>query len=374
MIKVLDILDSPRLGGINAHIFPVVRALCEAMNLEFHYAVLAKEPRGWLFDKAQSEGVQIDWIPCSQPFDASVPRRIKQTIARTGSHIIHTHGYRGNIYVRMMLDFRLARIPCVITTHGLLASRNPRLRFYALLARRPIRLANCILAVDKNTFERLLKRGVPKERLVLVPNAVSTFIYPSEAEISNLRTQLGIEAHSKVVLYFGRFEREKGVFELLDAHWKLSGQGVNVHTLLVGDGSSRDLLVSLARRNPNRANLHFLPPQVSMNALIALSDCIVLPSYSEGMPRSLLEAGSAGKPVVATAVGGIPDIVVNGVGGLLVPPRDVASLTSALLHIIRNPQAAAEMGRSAKTRVDNEFTMAHFVSSLADVYSKALAL
>lgn len=201
--------------------------------------------------------------------------------------------------------------------------------------------------------------GVTSNRhIVCIPNPVSL-----PAVVSRVR-------EPGLVVFSGRCEASKGIFDLLDAAGVLRAQVPGLRIECAGDGDLGKVQRYAASMN--------LAPRVKMRGwlrkeaseqLLSRASVFVLPSYAEGLPMSVLEAMAAGCPVVATRVGGIPDLVTDGVDGLLVPPGDPHALAAALQKILRDPAFAQQLGNAARQTIANRYTVERSLERLEQIYA-----
>lgn len=229
-------------------------------------------------------------------------------------------------------------VPAAVKLHGtdinVLAER-PAIRRWTTwtLAR-----AGRVIAVSRPLAERAIGLGAPRARVLVVRNGVDARIFqPGDRQAA--RRQLGVadDPAARWILYVGRLERPKGVLELLQAFATIAARDASARLALVGSGSEEARCRALSARFPGRVVVAGARPLAEVARWLAACDLLALPSWNEGMPNVVLEALSAGRRVVATAVGGIPDVVGSPTVGELVPPRDVPALTGALLSALRAP-------------------------------------
>jgi glycosyltransferase involved in cell wall biosynthesis len=171
-----------------------------------------------------------------------------------------------------------------------------------------------------------------------------------------------------------RLQPEKGIANFLKAAARVYPSCPEARFLVVGDGPLRGELLRLADRLGLRESVRFLGHRADARALIGRFDVLVVPSLTEGTPLIVLEAMAAGVPVIASAVGGIPDQVRHGGEGLLVPPDDTDALVDALLELLRDPDRARLLGEAGRSRANSEFSHAAMVRKIEVVYEAALGL
>jgi glycosyltransferase involved in cell wall biosynthesis len=373
-MRILNLSESSSAGGISSTVYWMARGFAEEANagtIQIITAALSVRPTGWLFDRMKQDRLDLVWVACGKPPDCGVIGRIVDLIDRYEIDILHTNGCRGDFYVRSMFDLRLKRRPHVITRHGLPVVQPLTNKVYSILDWRPTRLADRVIAVDSHTRDWLRNDwSVSPDKVRLIHNAAPTFRGPSADVLEKMRCDLGLRKDGLVALYLGRLSGEKGLFELIEAHRSLECRGKAVELLIVGNGYLKDDLMRIAQSHPAGRDIKFIEEQLSVAPYLALCDVLVLPSYQEGLPMVVLEAMSAGKPVIATSVGGIPDLIEDGINGILVAPHDPVSLKKAFEYLLERPEAAAEMGRRGLDLVRNDFSLSQAVRALTKLYAE----
>jgi glycosyltransferase involved in cell wall biosynthesis len=242
---------------------------------------------------------------------------------------------------------RLLRIPYAVKGHGTdvnVVARWPAVR---PIVRAALRSAACAVGVSRAMVEALVALGARPDRVALVPNGVDRAIFHPGDRLA-ARRELGLPERARIITFVGRLDRQKGVHELVAAFDAIAAGARDAEPIwlvLVGDGPERRALEQAAAGRPlgsGRLLVVGPKPLPLIARYVAAGDLQALPSYAEGTPNVVLEALAVGRPVVATNVGGIPDVVCPGVTGLLVPPRDAAALAGALHEALRrawDPQA-----------------------------------
>ncbi len=368
-IRVLNLSENAEFGGINAVAVQLARGFQQHGGVEMVFGVLSERPGGWLFDRMRMEQIPLEWLAVGKPPDWQILGRLKKMITKKGIDIVHTNGYRGDFYIRTMLDLRFVHLPAVVTKHGLPPAIPWLNKFYSWLDRRPTFLADRTIAVDSFTMEWMMKRwNIAREKMRLIHNPAAFGLVPGKEEIRSVRNQLGLADGAFIALYLGRLEREKGLFELIAAHRQLCQEGLKFLLLIVGDGQARAELMDVASRDPAVDYIKFIAPQLITTAYLALADVLVLPSYHEGLPMALLEAMAAAKPIIATSVGGIPDLLRNLEEGILIPPHDIQALSEALRLVHDHRSLALKMGKNACRRAAADFAVAKIADAMTDLY------
>jgi glycosyltransferase involved in cell wall biosynthesis len=215
-----------------------------------------------------------------------------------------------------------------------------------------------VIVVLSERWGTWMRSVTSNPRVVCIPNPVSL---PAASSTSR---------DAALIAFVGRCEAGKGIFELLEAVNELRAAFPSVRLECAGDGDLEAVQRRVAELGMrSHVSLPGWLPRHRRDQLLARAAVFVLPSHAEGMPMSLLEAMAAGSPVVASAVGGIPDIVTHGVNGLLVPPGDAEALALALHRILADRKFAARLGKAARDSVERQYTVEQSLERLEQIYS-----
>jgi glycosyltransferase involved in cell wall biosynthesis len=229
-------------------------------------------------------------------------------------------------------------------------------RFSAMHTRTVLREANFVVAISDDLRKRVVAMGARPEKTRAIISGCDTDAFHAGDRL-DARRKLHIDPVAEAVIYIGRMDVKKGLRELVDAAASLHPQRPNMHVYMVGDGPDRSLIESAIQAHNATSYIHVLPGCGFDDVAVwmAAADLITLPSYMEGCPNVVLEALACGRPVVATKVGGIPEIMSDACG-CLVPPRDPAALAQALASVLDRSWDAAAIsacgGRSWSTVAD----------------------
>jgi teichuronic acid biosynthesis glycosyltransferase TuaC len=232
-----------------------------------------------------------------------------------------------------VLAARAAGKPCVVKVHGSDVNVVLQTRAARAVAARVLPLADAVIAVSRPLAEEIVALGVPRARVHLVRNGVDAALFhPRDRRAA--RRELGVADDARLVLFVGRLEPQKGVLELVDAFERVRSRVPRATLALVGGGVAVDeVRARVARWEPGAALLLGPRPPAEVATWMGACDVMTLPSWAEGTPNVVLEALASGRPVVATSVGGIPDVLRGKRGdgcGIVVPPRDARALAHAL--------------------------------------------
>jgi glycosyltransferase involved in cell wall biosynthesis len=299
-------------------------------------------------------------------------RGLARTLARLEPAIVQSHGARSNVYTR--LAARYVAVPAVVSTvHNSLFDyevSGPRRAAYVLAERLTSPLADRIVAVSRAIAADLAERyRLDARRIVVIPNGIDAWAFRPARPAAAVRAELRIPAGHRVVVMAGRMTAQKGWDLLLESAARLAPARRDLAWVLVGDGPLRAALIRRAEELGVAAC--FTGAREDMADVLGGADLVVLASRSEGLPFTLLEALALGKPVVATRVGGVPEVLDEGRCGRLVPPNDAAALATAIASVLDAPDAAA-MAARGRARVESAYTLDAMVRGLERVYETVL--
>jgi glycosyltransferase involved in cell wall biosynthesis len=281
---------------------------------------------------------------------------------RARPDVVHTHGYRCDV-----VDGGSARaqgIPTVTTVHGFTGG-GPKNRFYEWLQRRAFRRFDAVVAVSRKQVDQLKEAGVEPERIHVLPNAWQS--RNSIFDRAEARRRLGVSNGTFSIGWVGRLSQEKGLDVLIDSLGCLGDMPVEI--AVVGDGRERGEWEERAAAAGLNSRLKWLGAVRDADRLFRAFDVFVLSSRTEGVPMVLFEAMAAGTPIVATAVGGVPD-VVSCREALLVPPENAASLAGAIRAVRDDPDATTARVEAARRRLAGDFAVEPWLTQYEELYLK----
>lgn len=243
---------------------------------------------------------------------------------------------------------------------------------HSWFSRYKYQIAKEIVCISSSIYRQLESWGVPAEKLTRIPDAIPA---PSQApEVQELRALLCIPGKRRVVGCIGALTAEKDHATLLRAARQLAAKTADVHFVVIGDGNLKAELLSLRSELGLDQTVHFSGFIPEAEKFMCAFDVFVLCSKSEGLGSIILDAFASGVPVVATAVGGIPELVSNDNTGLLVPAGDPAKLASAIEQLLSNPARAKRLTESGRALVEQGFTVKKMAERYISVYEKACVL
>lgn len=294
--------------------------------------------------------------------------RLERFLRRERVQVLHAHKFGSNAWATLVGG--LAHVPVVLAhEHTWSYEGQPLRRFLdrELIARGATRF----IAVSREDRRRMTEvEGIDPRRTLFIPNGVLPSPPPSGQDV---RAELGIKADAPVVGTVGAHRPQKALHVLLRAAAILAEEWPDLQVLMAGDGPERAALERLAGELGASNTVRFLGSRTDIPDILRALDVAVCCSDFEGSPLAVMEYMEAALPVVATAVGGVPDLIEPGVHGLLVPPRDPPALAGAISELLGNPERARTMGARGQERQRTEFDIDVLVHRLEDLYLELLA-
>jgi glycosyltransferase involved in cell wall biosynthesis len=384
-IRVLRVIARLNMGGPALHVAYLTAGL-EPRGYETTLVAgtLARGEESMAF---VAEGLGVPVVTINQlhreisPLrDAVAVLRLARLIRARRPHILHTHTAKAGAIGRLAAVLAgPARPPIIVHTfhgHVLRGYFGPvRAAGFRLLERWLARRATALVAVSPQVRDDLVSLGVaPAESFVIVRLgiALEERVSLDAAGRERMRALLGIAPQRFVVGWIGRMTGVKRTDDILLALRGLRERGVDACLLMVGDGPDRDQTERRAKELGVVRECFFLGYQDDVTAFLAAFDAFVLPSGNEGTPVSAIEALGAGRPVVATRVGGVPDVVRDGVDGYLVEAGDIAGLADALARLAADPELRDRMGAAGRERVLPRYAVERLIDDVDRLYRSLL--
>ena len=368
--KILyPIIDGQVTGGNIVCLHLIEAALNQGCD------VLVNSPsEGRFCDILREKKVKVYHLDTTRSFNWLSAVKMAQLIKKEQVSLVHAHApFAGSII--SSLAGRLAGIPVIIHAHLQDAlSSNSLIRSYQNVMNywTSRKCCDAIIAVSHQVKDALITEGFDSHKFHVVHNG--TPINTQEID-SNIPSELNIPEDIPVVIHIGRLCKSKGQHLLLQAAANLHQLRQEAVCLIVGkdleeDGAYLKYLKDLAQELGIHKSVYFLGHRADIPQLLASSDLLVLPSNAEGLPLVILEAMAAGLPVVATPVGGIPEVVIHQETGLLVPVEDVQALGDAILKLLQNPNLQYEIGNNGLNMVRKDFSVEKMCREVFDIYQK----
>lgn len=360
-IRVL-LACQPLHSGVPHHVLDLVRALDPA---RFQLA-LACPRESVLWDELEGSGVELHPIsPAREPRPADARTLATLLPLVRGADVVHGHSAKAGFLVRLAAAMTGRRSRCVFTPHGwsFWSAGGGTGRLYVSLERLAARWARTIITLSADERDAGLAAGVgSRDKYVVIPNGVDLNRFARTPE----------PVAGRIVMV-GRFAPPKRHDLVLRAFAEVHVRVPGTELWFVGDGDERPASEQLAVELGVQDVTRFLGVRDDVGELLAHAACVVLASDYEGCPLSVLEAMAAGVPVVATSVGGVPEIVQDGVSGILAEPGSPDGLARGLAEILADGRRAAEMGEAGRQLARKHFSREHMAAATARIYERVVA-
>lgn len=297
-------------------------------------------------------------LECDTPRVRGCLQELETVLRDTRADVLVTHTFKPNVLGRIAA--RRVGIPIVAVSRGW-TWENAKVRAYETLDRVNLRFVDRVVAVSDGQAERVRKAGVPTSRLSVVRNAarLNTAAPPDPEYRTRLRVLAGTDnGVSPIVVAAGRLSPEKGFDVLVEAAPAVLAEFPSARFVHFGEGSERAKLEASLAELGLASRFVLAGFTAELDRYLPWADLVVLPSHTEGLPNIALEASASGIPVVATAVGGTPEVVKHGETGWLVPSGRPTALADAIRNILANPGLARTFGEAGRKRMREEFDFA----------------
>lgn len=367
-IRVLLLIKGLGLGGAERLL---ERAIPHLDRRRFDYQVGYLLPwKNALVGSFQSAGIPVHCLNFRTVIDLRVLFRLVELLRRERIDLVHAHLPIPGVLAR--LARRRSGVRWVVYTEHSLPSRHNIVT--RALNTATYRMNDAVIAVSEAIAEQVRPRMRGGDaHLATIANAIDVDMFEGQAADRDLVCrEFGFPAEAQIVVHVGNLRRVKGHRYLLAAARRVVDREPRARFLLVGLGPLAAQLAADARRLGLDGHVVFTGFRPDATALIGAADLFVLSSLHEGLPISLLEAMALGRPVVATRVGGIPEVVVPGETGMLVDPADVEGLAAEVLSLLGDPDRRHRMGEMARRHVRQRYGMHQMVAAVEDVYRLAV--
>ncbi len=364
--KVVHLIASHKIGGAER----LLLAFAQAIDLNRFDVVLAifvrpEYDNDILWKEAEKLKIPLEPVVIRSAFDFNQLRDIEAIIRKHKPAVLHTHGYKTNILA--FLFAKRFNIKVISTVHGWLHADRLITRFLNQVNLLCLRRFDNIIAVSEAVKTGLEKCGIPAAKITVIKN-IPAFSSGGPSAAGSVKDKLGISPQAKLVGFIGRLEKVKGGAQFIDAALSALETRKDLHFLLIGDGSQKPVLEEMVEKSGQQSHFHFTgylsDPTEAFNSL----DLYVLSSLDEGIPLTLLEAMSFGIPVIATKVGGVPEVITNGLNGILLPPDNAPAMAAAIVNILAGDADRNKMVATAKKDIAMKYDVRTWIAKIEKLY------
>jgi len=370
MPRVLIMIATDPIGGPGKGLFQLLK---HASGKTFDYLLcnfnVEGRPEGQFIEEARRRALNLILLDQRAMFDPLLILQARKIVIEQGINLIQTHGYKSHL-IGFFLRF-LCRRPWIAFAHGYTYG-NWKMRLYNRMDLSLLRYADRVVAVSDSVRGLLTRHGIHAGRIALIYNAIDPADAYPPVNVAEARGKLGLTLDQKVIGVIGRFNPEKGQGIFLKAMKKVVQHCPDVKSLLIGDGPDQAELKRYCRENGLIDRVVFLGYKENIADYYQILDLLVLPSLSEGLPNTLLEAMSFGVPVLASSVGGIPEIIGKD-NGVLVPPNNHEALADRMIELLQNESLRKAIGSKGRSNLYPRFAPDHRVEKIVGLYQELLS-
>ncbi|MDG5471579.1 glycosyltransferase family 4 protein [Jeotgalibacillus sp. ET6] len=364
-MKILHVISGGETGGSKNHLLSLFK------GERSHEMMLLVFQKGKLYDEALKEGINVELMEQKSRYDLSFLKKFRTYIQSNHFDIVHSHGARANLFVRLIKNRLHAQ--WAVTVHS-----DPDLDFmhnkkmstlFSALNKWSLAKTDKIFAVS-DRFKSMLKNyGIPDNKIVSIYNGISF----DREKIRGDRTNLSLSEDDFTAAIVARLHPVKGHSVLFKAIASIKDK-IDLTVLIVGEGDLKNTLLNEAKSLNIEKNLRFLGFRSDIDELLSLSDVSLLTSKSESFPLVLLESAREETPVITTDVGGVRSLIPDPSYGWVVAIDDHAQLASALMeaYSLKKSGELTEKGKKLRNHAENNFSLRHLQDSLLKEYKKML--
>ena len=376
--NLLYVFDNMEFGGGER----VFAQIINRLSGKKYKIMVACLPTGAFVEKIKGSAAQIKSVDMRNRFNPGVILQLSSLIKREGVDIVHSQGARADFFARVAAKF--AGAPVVVSTvpmpvEGFDVSPIRKL-IYTAFNRFSERFVDRFMVVSDALEKMMIERHrIGPQRVVKIYNGIEEDEYcMADKEIvsrsSHFRKESGLDDDVPIIGVIGRLVWQKGFEYFIEAIPEVLNRFIDARFLVIGEGVLKDALEARHERLKLGDKLIFTGFRSDIKDVLASVDIFVIPSLIEGLPMILLEAMAMAKPIVATDIDGIKEVLYNGEAGLLVPPKDPKALSDAIIDMLIHRDKAYQMGMAARKIVKEKFGVDVMVQKVEDVYEELLQL
>ena len=368
--NVLIIIATGIIGGPGKGLFQFLK---NAPESGFNYtlcnfiATWIKHGKYEFYERAKADGIKVHLIKQHFPIDPMLVLRAIRVKKQFSNNIIQTHGYKPNV-IGFFLK-KLLNTPWIGFAHGY-TDDNRKVKVYNWIDSLVLRYADKVVAVSVSMKKLLVKKGIKSSKIIIIRNAIDKSELIPGKSVRDIRTALRIESKQLVIGVVGRLGPEKGQIVLLKAFRNFLQKLPHAKALIIGEGQERKSLVSFCKENNIADNVIFTGYINNVADYYQIMDLLVIPSFSEGLPNVLLEAMACGIPVIASSVGGIPE-VINDKNGVLIPPGDHNRMSDEIMDLVGDKKRMKRLKVNAQSTISSFFELGLRAKKIVNLYYDA---
>lgn len=358
MLNILHVLSDTNVGGAGIHIATLGKFI-DKQKFKLFLAC----PKGSKIIDIVKNDIEIIELEGQgdKSFEVGTIRQIQKIIKKNKIDIVHTHASLAG-----RIAAKLAGTKIVYTRHTPSESMTQNGLKRVINKYINIFLCDKVIAVSNFIENQLIESGIPSKKIVKIYNGVNALEYESLSSLKK-KTSMGLK-----LAQIARLEEEKGHKYAIEAISLIDKEKYDVKLVIVGDGSKRDELESLAKRLQVEDRVTFTGYVKDVKDVVGECDIVILTSTNEALAIALLEGMAAGRPCIASKVGGVPEVVEDGINGILVKPRNPEAIMQAIIKLYEDPELYVKMGEQSLRIVKEKFDSTKLIKQVEEVYAELL--
>ena len=370
-VKILHLISSAGFFGAENVVIELAKQLL-ASNYEPIIGVFNNIHNNHteIADVAKSYNLKVKLFTCNGQFDLKTIMTIRNFIKKNDILIIHSHGYKSNFYA-LMANLYNKNLSSITTCH-LWTQASFKNRIYESLDKKWLNRFDRIVTVSDELMDEVLTRRISESKVTTIYNGIDLDRFNDVFNINDIRKKLNIPSHFKVIGTIGRLNEQKGHVFIIESAPQILKAFPDTIFVIVGDGYLKQTLQEKVVDAKLEKNFIFTGIYKNIPEILAAMDIFILPSLAEGLPMALLEAMAAKKPIIASKVGSIPDVIIPNETGLLIEPRDVSSLEKSIIELLNDKNKAARLAENGYKTIINKFSSKIMAKKYLDIYETLL--
>jgi glycosyltransferase involved in cell wall biosynthesis len=364
-MRILHLISSGGLFGAERVVVELSKSLKKTYHCEPILGVIRNvyNPHEEILEEAKNNGIAYAVFSCRSQLDWKLVFSVRKFIKKNRVDLIHCHGYKSNFYGLLASG----HVPSVTTNHNWLTA-HWKLKLYCFLDSLWIRFFDRIIAVSNEVKKDLLRYKIPEDKIRVIDNGIALKRFEKLVETNKMKNQLGFDENIRIIGTIGSLVIEKGHIYLLEAARQILDVVKDLKFLIIGDGPLRKPLEEKSEELGINKDVIFMGQRKDIPELLMAMDVFVLPSIKEGLPIALLEAMASKRPVIATRIGAIPNVIENKDIGVLVEPKDISGLQDAIMNLLNDPGRMNLLARKGFDRVCRDFCSDEMAKNYLKLY------
>lgn len=366
--RILELTSSSDIGGTERML---LKFFSGADRERFDWTNYATTGSGILARECNNLGIEAENFVINSPADVFDFAKLLAKINRKRFHLIHSYGLRADLIARLFVKKWDAIHPVLVS--GIRSIDPHRKPWQVFLDGKTGRKVSLFISnSEAGRKVRISREKFPAEKILTIYNGISDEIKYNAGDKIRIREKYNFESDEILIGHISNIRSMKGHEEVLEAAQKIVAINPKVKFVFVGRDDSKGKIPALAAEKKLRDYVWFLGFHQNPEEILAAIDIFILPSHWEGFPTSVLEAMLYRKPVIASNVGGIPEMIDDGVDGILIPPKNPEALAEALLKMLSDPDFADMLGENARRKALEKFRLKDMIEKIQNAYLSAL--